>query len=479
MDSIFLRGKNQKANWVLRFLLCGVFVFSFGAAGCSSTDSALKEAPVRNEAGIPTRRSRQNTAEPITLKQAVLSIVEEIEDVLKQKMQGGEKLPLAVLRIDSSWNELSDWINDELAADFSNGEVVRVVDKKNTDIVRNELTDQNSGFVSNDLALRMGQETGAKYIVSGVLFEESNNFCLRIYLTEIETNLRELTPTRYVVQGDSQIQPYLERERQRQELAAKRQQEEQEKMQKAEEQRKAEEARREAERKAEEARIAKEREEARERELARVAWKKKWLYFGVRGGFSYRYYQMSKDDFDPEITEAEAGLPYELAGHIALQFSPLLALQVEGIYTYDTVDYSGVTGPPSQNFKASFDSTSIMVPVLLKLQGRPDIFKLSLFVGGYYVYRRGKMTYEISGNKTEYDYEVPFGFVAGLDMGCKIGPGVLFLDARFAIDAGKTSIKDLTGNTLALYQRMMGSFSVGYELGLFEKSDPRDYDDDY
>jgi hypothetical protein len=264
-----------------------------------------------------------------------------------------------------------------------------------------------------------------------------------------------------VVQGDPQIQPHLEREKHQQELAKKRQEEEQAKIAKAAEQQRQKE------------------EERQERERARVAWKRKWLYFGVRGGFAYRDYKMSEDDFDPEIIKAEAGLPYEFAAHIALQFAPVLALQVEGIYTYDTVDYSGITGPVggvSQNFKASFDSASVMIPVLLKLQGRPDIFKLSIFAGGYYVYRRGKMTYEIDGRKTEYDYEVPFGFLAGLDFGFKMGPGVLFLDARFAMDAGKTSIKDLTGNSFALYQRMMGSFTVGYELGLFEKSDWRDYE---
>ncbi|MDR1316741.1 MAG: hypothetical protein LBK13_07695 [Spirochaetales bacterium] len=456
----FFYRKKQKTVWFARFLLCGLAVCALGLVGCTTTDSA----PVETS---PLRRSRQNTADPLPLRQAIYSIVEEIEETLKEKKQPGEELPIAVLRIDSSWNELSDWISDELEAEFSNGGVLRLVDKKNTDIVRGELTEQNSGYVSEELVQRMGQETGAKYIVSGVLFEESatSSFCLRIYLTAIESNIREMTPTRYVIKGDTQIQPYLEREQQQKELAAQRQQEEQERMKQAEDQRKIEEARQ-----------AQLREEARERELARVSWKRKWLYFGARGGFSYRHYQMSKDDFDPETTETESGFPYEIAAHLALQFSPLLALQVEGIYTYDTVEYSGISGPPSGSFRASFDSSSIMIPVLLKIQGRPDIFKFSLFAGGYYVYHRDKMKYEIGGSRAEYDYKVPFGFVGGIDAGFKVGPGVLFLDARFAIDAGKTSIQDSGGKSLALYDRMMGSFTVGYELGLFEKSDSRDYD---
>jgi TolB-like protein len=475
--------KNKKADWSSCFLLCGVFAFLLGIAGCATTTAPTQpDVVVKNETGAPPRRPRPNTAEPTILKQAVPSIVEEIEEALAQK-HPKEEISIAVLEIVSSWGELSAWIRDELETDFSNGGVLKVVDKKMADKVRGELTEQNSGFVSIEDAQRMGKETGAQYIVAGDLVQEAVNFRLRISLTEIESNTREMTPTRYVIEGDPEIQPYLEKEKQQKELAKQRQAEEQERIRRAEDERRKEADRLEKERKEEAERQAEREKEEREREHARVAWKRKWLYFGLRGGASYRYYKMSEDDFDPDLTEAESGFPYEIAAHVALQFSPLLALQVEGIYTYDTVEYSGIDGPfsgspASKNFTASFDSSSVMIPVLLKIQGRPDIFKISIFAGGYYVYRRGQMEYNLAGDKTEYDYEVPFGFVAGMDFGFKVGPGVLFFDGRFAIDCGKTSIQDTAGKSLAVYDRMMGSFTVGYELGLFEKSDWRDYEGD-
>ncbi|MDR1931941.1 MAG: penicillin-binding protein activator LpoB [Spirochaetales bacterium] len=442
------------------FLLLGIAALCLFAGSCSTPGPAVSDPGQEDP-----RRLRANSADPVTLRSAILDIVEEIESAIGLKETTADegassrKIPIVVLGIDTSWDRLSDWATEEFTAEFSNRGVLQVVDKRNVDKVREELREQNSGFVSNEMAQRMGQETGAKYIVSGNIYEEGSNFRLRIYLTEIETNVRVATPTRYIVSGDPQIQPYLDAEKEKQALAEARQRAERERQARAEAAAKVE-----AERREEERRIT------LERERDSVAWKHKWLYFGVRGGFAYRYYKMSDDDFDPEITKADSALPYEFIAYAALQFLDSLALQVEGIYTYDKVQYTGITGPPAASYHAAFESDSIMIPVLLKWQERFDGFFLALFGGGYYNLPRGKMKYVYSGRTVEYDYSAPVGFILGIDIGFKMGPGVLFLDSRFAMDIGDTSIKDAEGRNLALYNRRMGSFTVGYELGLFQKS---------
>ncbi|MDR0635805.1 MAG: hypothetical protein LBF87_01845, partial [Treponema sp.] len=87
------------------------------------------------------------------------------------------------------------------------------------------------------------------------------------------------------------------------------------------------------------------------------------------------------------------------------------------------------------------------------------------FGGGYFSLPLGKLKV---GDDGSFDASIPLGVVGGVNLGFKIGPGALFLDARYAMELGKTSISDGKGN-LAIYSRAMASFTLGYEIGIITR----------
>ena len=63
-----------------------------------------------------------------------------------------------------------------------------------------------------------------------------------------------------------------------------------------------------------------------------------------------------------------------------------------------------------------------------------------------------------------YNYTVPIGFIAGGNIGVRLGPGTLFLDIRFAGDFGDTNVYGYWGNRALYNTRMLVSCSLGYEF---------------
>jgi hypothetical protein len=190
------------------------------------------------------------------------------------------------------------------------------------------------------------------------------------------------------------------------------------------------------------------------------AWSNKWLYFGARAGVSPRFYTLS-DDISGDVESP--GISFEAGVHFALQIIRPLAVQIEALYTADKVAYSG------DGYEATFESMSLMFPVLLKLTFRPGNFLIAAFGGGYYALPLGelKTTSTIDGEGS-FDASIPLGLIGGLNFGLKLGPGVLFLDARYARELGNTSIDDGKGK-LAIYSRGMASFTLGYEIGIITR----------
>ncbi|MDR3171897.1 MAG: bacterial Ig-like domain-containing protein [Treponema sp.] len=190
------------------------------------------------------------------------------------------------------------------------------------------------------------------------------------------------------------------------------------------------------------------------------AWSSKWLYFGARAGISPRFYKLS-DDISGEVESP--GISFEAGAHFALQIIRPLAVQIEVLYTADKVKYSG------DGYEASFESHSLMFPALLKLTFRPGNFLIAAFGGAYFTLPLGELKTTSTGDEAgSFDVSIPIGLIGGLNFGLKLGPGVLFLDARYARELGNTSIDDGKGH-LAIYSRGMMSFTLGYEIGIITR----------
>ena len=57
------------------------------------------------------------------------------------------------------------------------------------------------------------------------------------------------------------------------------------------------------------------------------------------------------------------------------------------------------------------------------------------------------------------------GFIAGGNIGIKLGPGTLFADVRYAGDFNDIEVRGDWGSR-AVYKRGMAFYSLGYEFGI-------------
>jgi hypothetical protein len=216
-------------------------------------------------------------------------------------------------------------------------------------------------------------------------------------------------------------------------------------------------------------------------------WKYKRLYFGLRGGISPRFYKTPAEApyaaNDGQMFTFEAGLQF------AVSLANFLDIQVEGLFTRDTVPFHGfeeqrdpeTDGIKLVEFNETFESYSLMVPLLLKFSFKPGPFLVAPFGGAYFTMPLDKITgsggapaFGLIPASRQGSYDVslslPIGFTAGLNLGVKFGPGVLFADIRYSQDIGTTNIK--ASNGVRSYDRNMASFTLGYLIGFVNRKRP-------
>jgi hypothetical protein len=203
-----------------------------------------------------------------------------------------------------------------------------------------------------------------------------------------------------------------------------------------------------------------------------------WLYVGLRGGGSFRFYTL------PELTQvnysdAPYDFSYEASFQLAFRFLPFMSIQAEAVFTQDRAKFQGPeyhsSGGASWHifYTDSYTSTSLLFPVTVKFPLVFDPYIISPFGGVYWALPLGKITLDsnTATRKTgEFDYDLAgrLGITAGVDLGMRLGPGILFLDARYGGDFGKIVVQMDDGTTIG-YKRAMLSISIGYELALINK----------
>jgi TolB-like protein len=319
---------------------------------------------------------------------------------------------VVVLNFTAPTQAVSDYVIEELTTYLVNDGNLTIVDRRNLELLDQEVDYQLTGEVSDATAVEFGHKLGAQTIISGSLRVMGDEYRLRIQALSVETAQIQGAQNRDVVL-DRRFATLLGVEIQEIQV---------------------------------------------EKELP--SWSNKWLYFGTRGGASLRFYTLSGDikgDVEPNSITYEAGV------HLGLQITRFLAVQVEALYTADKVSYSG------EGYEASFESQSLVFPALVKLTFRPGNFLFAVFGGGYYSLPLDKLKASSDVDEAaSFDMSIPIGVVGGLNLGLKMGPGALFLDARYGMELGNTSIKDDKGN-LAIYSRTMASVTLGYEIGIITR----------
>ncbi|GHV75744.1 hypothetical protein AGMMS49942_05650 [Spirochaetia bacterium] len=194
------------------------------------------------------------------------------------------------------------------------------------------------------------------------------------------------------------------------------------------------------------------------------------LFLGLRGGYSLRIYTPSIVTIDPVDPEST----FEAALHVAYHPWRYLGFQTEVVFTRDSTSFQSYDQIGDKH-TYQYNSMSLMIPLLVKGTFAFSQFVVSPLAGVYLTFPLGRMTMINETNKkideetADFSYPLPLGLTAGVEMGMHLGPGLLFLDIRYAADLAKT-VRLSEDATTDLYHRNMVSLSLGYKFGLLRKN---------
>ncbi|MDR1957385.1 MAG: CsgG/HfaB family protein [Treponema sp.] len=104
---------------------------------------------------------------------------------LRGRIPAGSKV--LVLNFTSNWTQLSEYIVEELIGYIVNEGALAVVDRRNLDVIQQEMAFQLSGEVSDETAQSIGKKLGAQTIISGSIVAVGDMYRLRIRAISVET----------------------------------------------------------------------------------------------------------------------------------------------------------------------------------------------------------------------------------------------------------------------------------------------------
>jgi TolB-like protein len=121
-------------------------------------------------------------------QQSTVTLDEGIKNAmnyLAERLPKGDKV--VVLNFSAASKELSDYVIEELTAYIVNNGNLTVVDRRNLELLQQELDFQMSGEVNEDTAQEIGRKLGAQTIISGSISQLGNTYRMRIQAILVET----------------------------------------------------------------------------------------------------------------------------------------------------------------------------------------------------------------------------------------------------------------------------------------------------
>jgi TolB-like protein len=335
----------------------------------------------------------------------------------------GKNSKVAILNISSDNKPLSNYIIDAFTSYMVNKSSLIVVDRRNLEMLQEEMDFQMSGEVREDTAQAVGRKLGAQDIISGKIEPLGNIFRLQIQVIAVETaqiqGMQSVIIKRDAIlnaaaSGSSTIR-YVGED-----------------------------------------------------------WKLKFIHIGARPGFSFHFYDVNDTLFSESNLKTGYSIDFSLT--LAFQIHKNFSLQTELVFGGDSlkVNRNQALYDEYDNFLFNYDTTVLLasqyvfIPVLAKGTWRPSVFSLEILGGIYFSAPVGEIKMEDSflGTIETGKTESPMGLVGGGSLGIKAGPGLLFLDARCLIDLTKTHIETSSFAT-DVYSRRMVSIGLGYSVGFF------------
>jgi len=120
-------------------------------------------------------------AQQLTLDDVIRRSARAIEGILPQRTM------VAVLNFASPSETFSDYVIEELTGELVMGRKVTIVDRRNLELISQEMNLQLSGDVSDESAQAIGRMLGAQSIVSGTLTNMGTYYRFRVTVVNVET----------------------------------------------------------------------------------------------------------------------------------------------------------------------------------------------------------------------------------------------------------------------------------------------------
>jgi TolB-like protein len=124
-------------------------------------------------------------------------------DEIKTDLPQGTKV--AVIMFSSSTTKLSEYIMEELSLALGRNKKLVIVDRKQLELIRNEINFQMSGEVDDNAAVHMGRMLGAEYIITGSLVDVGTYYRFRASAVNVESAVRAAPVSLLVNKSDKQI----------------------------------------------------------------------------------------------------------------------------------------------------------------------------------------------------------------------------------------------------------------------------------
>ena len=111
--------------------------------------------------------------------------IRDVSDYLNKRIP--KKTKVVFLNVMSDWPDLSEYILSGLSENGVNDGVFSVIDRKQIDVIRQELNFQLSGEVSDASAQKIGEMLGAQTIVSGTVTKIGSVYRIQTRAIEVQT----------------------------------------------------------------------------------------------------------------------------------------------------------------------------------------------------------------------------------------------------------------------------------------------------
>ncbi|MDR0475263.1 MAG: PorT family protein [Treponema sp.] len=321
--------------------------------------------------------------------------------------------------------ELQNYIVDGVLDNLVTNDAMRVIDRKNAELIQQEHDIQLSGDVGDDYIQGIGHQFRAEYIITGS-FEQNEDF-YRLRLEMINVRTAELVGrSTQNIEMDAILAALLQ---------VKWEQP--------------------------------------------APWKHKLFAFGVRFGGDLGFYNnafvsdsISKYSWDIDIfnTDPSFGIIGSISAgvnifdwlgvQVEFMYKPIeTQIQAKGVLAGDYYVEGYGIDRGSWAFEegaGTIKYNSIVIPILAKFMYKPKNFYFAGLLGPYFGFPVGDATF--SGKFYEINWEglfkpigISMGFTVGANAGLKLGPGIIFLDIRYSFNIKEQDFEPVNGSISNAY----------------------------